>query len=93
MEYKIGDLLAHYSPATGQLLDICVVSDKKWVYDKSAYAYTAHATGIPDIHYTLHFRYSNNMNGVYDGYAFRSLTLMTLKDYGEKYGQQIQNGQ
>jgi hypothetical protein len=93
MDYKIGDLLAHYSPTTKQLLDICVVSDKQLVYSEWAYRYTSYSNEVPDIHYTLHFRNSTNMNGIYDGRAFSSLTLMTLKEYGEKYGQQIKNGQ
>lgn len=86
-EYKIGDLLAHYSAATGKLLDTCIVVDKKYIWHKEAYNHTTYSTQLPEIQYTLHFTNSNNMNGVYDGYAFRMLTLMNLKDYGEKYGQ------
>jgi hypothetical protein len=92
-DYKIGDLLAYYSVTTGKLLDICIVADKKAVYDPRAYAFTTYSTKPPDTHYTLHFRDSIEMNGVYDGIAFKSLTLMRLKEYGEKYGQQIQNWQ
>ena len=90
MIYDIGDLLAHYSIATGRLLDTCIIVDRKEVWRKHP---NSDYVKPPEIQYTLHFTNSNNMNGVYDGYAFRALTLMKLKDYGEKYGQQITNRQ
>ena len=50
MIYHIGDLLAHYSIATGRLLDTCIIVDIRAVYNNSAYAYTAYSSQPPDLH-------------------------------------------